>query len=115
MLRTAQSLPLQGLSTLGFDAGRFPPTPPALLPGLLAATRTGLPPASDDELTTRDQLHRPPPVCWAREISRLVAQSRYLISYIEDCIIWSRELTGRASADAHGVRLARCLDFPSRR
>jgi hypothetical protein len=29
MLRTAQSLPLQGLLTLGFDAGRFPPTPPA--------------------------------------------------------------------------------------
>ena len=28
MLRTAQSLPLTGLSTLGFDAGRFPPTPP---------------------------------------------------------------------------------------
>jgi hypothetical protein len=29
----------------------------SLLPGLLAATRTGLPPASDDELTTEDQLH----------------------------------------------------------
>jgi hypothetical protein len=28
MLRTATLLPLTGLSTLGFDAGRFPPTPP---------------------------------------------------------------------------------------
>lgn len=28
MLRTAQSLPLQGLSTLGFDAEGFPQTPP---------------------------------------------------------------------------------------
>lgn len=28
MLRTAALLPLTGLSTLGFDAGRFPPTPP---------------------------------------------------------------------------------------
>src|SRR5215218_4813103 len=28
-LRTARSLPPKGLSTLGFDAGRFPPTPPA--------------------------------------------------------------------------------------
>jgi hypothetical protein len=28
-LRTARLLPLTGLSTLGFDAGRFPPTPPA--------------------------------------------------------------------------------------
>ena len=27
MLRTAQSLPLIGLLTLHFDAGRFPPTP----------------------------------------------------------------------------------------
>ena len=29
MLRTASSLPLTGLLTLGSDAGRFPPTPPA--------------------------------------------------------------------------------------
>jgi len=29
MLRTAQSLPLEGLLTLHFDAGRFPPTPAA--------------------------------------------------------------------------------------
>ena len=29
MLRTARLLPLlSGLSTLGFDAGRYPPTPP---------------------------------------------------------------------------------------
>jgi hypothetical protein len=28
-LRTARSLPPKGLSTLGFDAGRFPPAPPA--------------------------------------------------------------------------------------
>jgi hypothetical protein len=29
MLRTAQLLPLKGLLTLHFDAGRFPPTPAA--------------------------------------------------------------------------------------
>ncbi len=29
MLRAGQLLPPEGLSTLGFDAGRFPPTPPA--------------------------------------------------------------------------------------
>ncbi len=29
MLRTVQSLPLTGLSTLRFDAGCFPPTPAA--------------------------------------------------------------------------------------
>jgi hypothetical protein len=42
-----------------FDTGlrrrAFPPDAASLLPGLLAATRTGLPPASDDELTTKDQ------------------------------------------------------------
>ena len=52
-----QSLP----PTVAFDAGPRPrPLPDEaanLLPGLLAATRTGLPPAGDDELTTTDQLH----------------------------------------------------------
>src|SRR5215831_3162347 len=42
-----------------FDTGprrqAFPPDAASLLPGLLAATRTGLPPASDDELTSSDQ------------------------------------------------------------
>jgi hypothetical protein len=64
MLRTAQSLPLEGLLTLGFDAGRFPPTPPAcyraasLLPGRLAATRTGFSPAGDDDLVNnRSPIH----------------------------------------------------------
>jgi hypothetical protein len=58
MLRTAQSLPQKGLSTLPFDAGRFPPTSPACYRATwqLAATRTGLTPASDDELTTKDHL-----------------------------------------------------------
>ena len=40
----------------GFDAGlrprAFPPDTASLLPGLLTVTRTGLTPASDDELTT---------------------------------------------------------------
>ena len=57
---------------LGTPCSRpFPDEAASLLPGLLAATRTGLTPASDDELTTRDQLHRPPPVIWAHERSRL--------------------------------------------
>ena len=52
-LRTADSLPPQGLSTLGFDPTRFQTRAASLLPGLLAATRTGLTPAGDDELQTR--------------------------------------------------------------
>src|SRR4051794_14808147 len=39
----------------GLRPGPFPNRAASLLPGLLAATRTGLPPASDDELTTTDQ------------------------------------------------------------
>jgi hypothetical protein len=48
-------------TNVAFDAGLRPPPFPDeaanLLPGPLAATRTGLPPAGDDELTTKDQLH----------------------------------------------------------
>jgi hypothetical protein len=63
MLRTASSLPLTGLLTLGSDPARFQTEPPAcyraasLLPGLLAATRTGLPRAGDDELTNTKEHH----------------------------------------------------------
>ena len=35
----------------GLRPGPFPDQAASLLPGLLAATRTGLPPAGDDELT----------------------------------------------------------------
>src|SRR6266480_2131713 len=45
MLRTGQLLPPEGLSTLGFDAGGFPPDAASLLRGLLAATPAGLSPA----------------------------------------------------------------------
>jgi hypothetical protein len=50
MLRTARSLPLAGLLTLGFDPARFQTEPPACYRAPLAATRTGLTPAGDDEL-----------------------------------------------------------------
>ncbi len=71
MLRAGQSLPPKGLSTLRFDAGRFPPTPAACyraswqLPGpdshrladtsLRAVTSQGTPP------------HDQCPRCWAQE------------------------------------------------
>src|SRR4051794_16491267 len=55
MLRTVQSLPLERAFDTGLRPDPFPDRAASLLPGLLAATRTGLPPASDDELTTADQ------------------------------------------------------------
>ncbi len=58
-----------------FDAGLrpdpFPDQAASLLPGLLAATRTGLTPAGDDELTTPDELHTHLQVRWAHERPRL--------------------------------------------
>ena len=60
----------------GFDAGlrrrAFPPGAASLLPGLLAATRTGLPPAGDDELTNTKKHHGITSrchllLCWAHE------------------------------------------------
>src|SRR3954467_6271569 len=55
MLRTAQLLPLYRAFDTGLRPDPFPDRAASLLPGLLAATRTGLPPASDDELTTTDE------------------------------------------------------------
>ena len=57
MLRTASSLPPKGLLTLGSDPARFQTETASLLPGLLAATRTGLTPAGDDELTNTKKHH----------------------------------------------------------
>src|SRR3954464_2179413 len=55
MLRTAQSLPLEWAFDTGLRPRPFPDEAASLLPGPLAVTRTGLTPASDDELTTQDQ------------------------------------------------------------
>src|SRR3954468_23740943 len=43
--------PPNGAFDAGLRPGPFPDRAASLLPGLLAATRTGLPPAGDDELT----------------------------------------------------------------
>jgi hypothetical protein len=57
MLRTASSLPLYRALDAGLRPGPFPDRAASLLPGLLAATRTGLPPAGDDELTNTKEHH----------------------------------------------------------
>jgi hypothetical protein len=57
MLRTAPSLPLDRAFDAGLRPRPFPDQTASLLPGLLAATRTGLPPASDDELTNPKMHH----------------------------------------------------------
>ena len=43
----------------------FPPATGSLLPGLLAATRTGPTPAGDDELAVRSRSNHRPPTFWA--------------------------------------------------
>src|SRR3954447_9280049 len=57
MLRTTQLLPLTRAFDTGLRPRGFPHEAASLLPGLLTATRTGLTPASDDELTTKDHLN----------------------------------------------------------
>ena len=50
MLRAGQLLPPKGAFDAGLRHQAFPPDAASLLPGLLAATRTGLAPASRHEL-----------------------------------------------------------------
>jgi hypothetical protein len=58
MLRTVQSLPPSRAFDTALQHRAFPPNAGSLLPGFLATTRTGLSPASDDELTTTDHLQQ---------------------------------------------------------
>ena len=67
----------------GLRPGPFPDQTASLLPGLLAATRTGLPPAGDDELTNSKigcyVTASPPALLGARNIeARLRDRSRSL-------------------------------------
>jgi hypothetical protein len=50
--------PLRSFEGHALRRRTFSSDPANLLPGPLAATRTGLTPASDDELTTKDHLHQ---------------------------------------------------------
>lgn len=75
MLRTAQSLPLEGLPTLGFDPAGFPTKPPVCYrsPG-------NYPDRTQTDKRRRAYDHRrptwPPPVCWARENKALRLSSQ---------------------------------------
>src|SRR6266498_2850734 len=66
--------PLSCSPRRAFDAGLRPgPSPDraaSLLPGLLAATRTGLTPAGDDERVGSGHLTAPPPTLGARRRAR---------------------------------------------
>jgi hypothetical protein len=62
----------------------FPGKAASLLPGLLAATRTGLPPAGDDELTNPKKHHGIKsrchlPFCWAHE-KRLIVHADHILN-----------------------------------
>src|SRR5215213_8485719 len=57
MLRTVQSLPPCRAFDAGLRPDPFPGRAASLLPGLLAATRTGLAPAGDNELMLDHELH----------------------------------------------------------
>src|SRR5436190_5920242 len=89
MLRTASSLPLYRASDAGLRPGPFPGRAASLLPGLLAATRTGLPPAGDDELTNTKKHHGTTsrchlPFCWAHEKTSTDLARRFDVIRLED-------------------------------
>ena len=65
MLRTAQLLPLTRAFDTALRRRTFPPDAGSLLPGPLAATRTGLAPAGNDELPTESDhvITQPLPNC----------------------------------------------------
>ena len=67
MLRTAQLLPLRRAFDTALRRRAFPPDAGSLLPGPLAATRTGLAPAGNDELPTESDhvITQPLPNCRA--------------------------------------------------
>src|SRR4051794_28273465 len=104
MLRTVQSLPLCRAFDTGLRPGPFPDRAASLLPGLLAATRTGLPPASDDELTTADQ----PPT---RSTSCLLGARENLNGCSRREAPLHQEPSASASEEQNRVR---CLALPLR-
>ena len=71
MLRTAQLLPLTRAFDTALRRRAFPPDAGSLLPGPLAATRTGLTPAGNDELPTESDHVITQPLSNCRAYSRL--------------------------------------------
>ena len=81
MLRTVQSLPQEWAFDTGLRPRPFPDEAASLLPGPLAATRTGLTPASDDELTTQDQPPTRSTSClWAHEKGSVKPHARAVLA-----------------------------------
>ena len=70
MLRTAQLLPLTRAFDTALRRRAFPPDAGSLLPGPLAATRTGLAPAGNDELPTESDHVITQPLSTCRAYSR---------------------------------------------
>jgi hypothetical protein len=70
MLRTAQLLPLTRAFDTALRRRAFPPDAGSLLPGPLAATRTGLTPAGNDELPTESDHVITQPLSNCRAYSR---------------------------------------------
>ena len=71
MLRTAQLLPLTRAFDTALRRRTFPPDAGSLLPGPLAATRTGLTPAGNDELPTESDHVITQPLSNCRAYSRV--------------------------------------------
>jgi hypothetical protein len=90
-------------SDAGLRPRPFPGETASLLPGLLAATRTGLPPAGDDELTNTKKHHGTTSrchllLCWAHEKTSMCHdQFRQTVFYEPSHDTGHRPLTGWTS------------------
>jgi hypothetical protein len=93
--------PPEGLSTLGSDPTRFQMKPPVCYRATLAATRTGLTPASDDELTNHQSPTRGDLLfCWTHGINHLGGWcfSRDVDVFVGARVEWSGDVGTDAGA-----------------
>src|SRR5918998_6226331 len=111
IVRTASSLPLHRAFDTGLQHRTFPSHAASLLPGLLAATRTGPTPAGDDELAnTRISYMRSQPLlpsCWTHSMRRIGAgcgqcQGRGVCGVVEDLLIGGAQVAGGGQRGAGG-------------
>src|SRR6476646_9099265 len=86
MLRTASSLPLAGLLTLGFDPTRFQMKPPACYRATWQLPEPDSHRQATTSLRTANHLQRQPPA--PLDARKIEARLSRLMSYLNNLVIW---------------------------
>src|SRR3954463_3387860 len=87
----------------GLRPGPFPDRAASLLPGLLAATRTGLPPAGDDELTLDQVTSSTTSNHWAHSARPCIGRRRLRTSRLRIVRWQTRPIPRSIPIVAHGI------------